>query len=61
MDRGVDWRLVGIDPTNNKFIDDHHVSVGTGRDYADLPPIKGIYTRQRRIRTDVSVRITRLA
>ncbi|HNP55815.1 MAG TPA: transglutaminase family protein [Gordonia sp. (in: high G+C Gram-positive bacteria)] len=51
----------GIDPTNNKFIDDHHVSVGTGRDYADLPPIKGIYTGSGESELDVSVRITRLA
>lgn len=51
----------GIDPTNNKFIDDHHVSVGTGRDYADLPPIKGIYTGSGESELDVSVRMTRLA
>ncbi|MFT4199371.1 transglutaminase family protein [Gordonia sp. (in: high G+C Gram-positive bacteria)] len=51
----------GIDPTNNKFIDDHHVSVGTGRDYADLTPIKGIYTGSGQSALDVAVRITRLA
>ena len=54
MDRGVDWRLVGHRPTNNKFIDDHHVSVGTGCDYADLPPIKGHLPRQRRIQNSTS-------
>ncbi|MFT3899929.1 MAG: transglutaminase family protein [Gordonia sp. (in: high G+C Gram-positive bacteria)] len=51
----------GIDPTNNKFIDDHHVTVGTGRDYADVTPIKGIYTGSGHSELDVSVRITRLA
>ncbi len=51
----------GIDPTNNKFIDDHHISVGTGRDYADLTPIKGIYTGSATSELDVTVRITRLA
>jgi len=51
----------GIDPTNNKFIDDHHVAVGTGRDYADLTPIKGIYTGSANSELDVTVRITRLA
>ncbi|MFM9377250.1 transglutaminase domain-containing protein [Gordonia sp. VNK21] len=50
----------GIDPTNDKLIDDHHISVGTGRDYADLPPIKGIYTGSGQSQLDVSVRITRL-
>ncbi|GAB11172.1 hypothetical protein GOARA_064_01740 [Gordonia araii NBRC 100433] len=51
----------GIDPTNNKFIDDHHISVGTGRDYADLAPIKGIYTGSAQSELDVTVRVTRLA
>ncbi|GAA3047198.1 transglutaminase family protein [Gordonia defluvii] len=51
----------GIDPTNNKFIDDHHVAVGTGRDYADVTPIKGIYTGSAQSQLDVTVRITRLA
>lgn len=50
-----------IDPTNNKFVDDHHVTVGTGRDYADLTPVKGIYTGGAGSELDVTVRITRLA
>ena len=36
---GIGWR--GLDPTNNRQADEHHVKVGVGRDYADIVPVKG--------------------
>ncbi|MFT3660576.1 MAG: transglutaminase family protein [Gordonia sp. (in: high G+C Gram-positive bacteria)] len=51
----------GIDPTNDKPIDGHHIFIGSGRDYSDVTPIKGIYTGGGTSELDVSVRITRLA
>ena len=33
----------GIDPTNGLRESAHHVLVGRGRDYDDVPPLKGIY------------------
>lgn len=33
----------GFDPTNNKVIGDRHVVVGRGRDYTDVPPLRGVY------------------
>lgn len=51
----------GVDPTNDKLVSDHHIVIGTGRDYADVPPVKGIYTGGAGSELDVSVRITRLA
>ncbi len=33
----------GIDPTNDVAIDEHFVKVAVGRNYADVPPNKGIY------------------
>lgn len=51
----------GIDPTNDTLVSDHHIVIGTGRDYADVPPVKGIYTGGAGSELDVSVRITRLA
>ncbi len=33
---------LGFDPTNNIIVADHHVKVGVGRDYADVPPTKGL-------------------
>jgi transglutaminase-like putative cysteine protease len=34
------WR--GFDPTNNVLVADRHVKVAVGRDYADVPPTKGL-------------------
>jgi transglutaminase-like putative cysteine protease len=41
----VEWWLgawTGNDPTNLADVAERHVQVGTGRDYGDVPPIKGI-------------------
>lgn len=51
----------GYDPTNAVSIDEQHVSVGVGRDYADVPPLKGIYSGGGSTALDVVVEITRLA
>ncbi len=32
----------GFDPTNNILVADRHIKVAVGRDYADVPPTKGI-------------------
>ena len=36
----VGW--VGVDPTNNRVIDDRFVKVAIGRDFTDVPPNKGV-------------------
>jgi transglutaminase-like putative cysteine protease len=33
---------VAIDPTNDQWVDDRYVTVAWGRDYADVPPLKGV-------------------
>jgi transglutaminase-like putative cysteine protease len=33
---------VGFDPTNNIVVSDRHIKVAAGRDYADVPPTKGL-------------------
>lgn len=38
---GVGW--VGFDPTNNTEGDERHVRVAVGRDYADVPPSRGVF------------------
>ena len=41
----VEWwqgEWVAFDPTNAVEVGNRHVMVGAGRDYADVPPIKGI-------------------
>ena len=49
------------DPTNETEINEQYISVGTGRSYADVPPLKGIYLGQGSSDLDVVVEMTRLA
>jgi transglutaminase-like putative cysteine protease len=47
---------LGLDPTNDQMVDERYVVVGFGRDYADVPPLRGIiYTDSERSVIDVSV------
>jgi transglutaminase-like putative cysteine protease len=51
----VGW--CGMDPTNNQQVNGHYIKIGVGRDYADVPPLKGTYlgTSERMMRVDVLV------
>jgi transglutaminase-like putative cysteine protease len=49
------------DPTNDSEINEQYISVGVGRDYADVSPLKGIYSGAGSTDLDVVVEITRLA
>jgi transglutaminase-like putative cysteine protease len=54
-----DW--VDIDPTNNQFVDGRYVLAGWGRDYSDVPPLKGVVLTQAAKSTmRVSVDVTRV-
>jgi len=47
---------LGLDPTNDQMVDERYVVVGFGRDYADVPPLRGIiYTDSESSVIDVSV------
>lgn len=47
---------LGFDPTNDQMVDERYVVVGFGRDYADVPPLRGIiYTDSESSVIDVSV------
>jgi len=37
---GFDW--LDLDPTNNVMPSTDHVTLGWGRDYSDIPPVKGV-------------------
>ena len=52
---------VGIDPTSGDDIGLHHVVVAKGRDYSDVPPLKGIYHGAPSRALGVTVELTRLA
>jgi transglutaminase-like putative cysteine protease len=61
----VEWWLgewTAYDPTNAAVVAERHVMIGTGRDYTDIPPIKGIVAGPHRTTgLTVTVELTRLA
>jgi transglutaminase-like putative cysteine protease len=52
---------VGIDPTNGGEVGIHHVVVASGREYGDVPPLKGIYHGEPSRALGVVVEITQLS
>jgi transglutaminase-like putative cysteine protease len=38
---GIGW--TGVDPTNDLFAGERHVRTAIGRDYADVPPTRGVF------------------
>ncbi|MDD2818597.1 MAG: transglutaminase family protein [Candidatus Nanopelagicales bacterium] len=50
-----------IDPTNNRAVGAAHVVVARGRDYGDVPPLKGIYAGGKSGSLGVTVEITQIA
>ncbi len=57
----VEWftgSFVGHDPTNDRDIADRHVIVGRGRDYTDVPPIRGVYDGPKTSEHRVDVHLT---
>lgn len=61
----VEWWLgewVAYDPTNLSPVEERHVMIGSGRDYPDVAPIKGIVAGPHRTTgLTVTVELTRLA
>ncbi len=57
MVSGHGW--FGLDPTNNRVVDDTYVTLGTGRDYRDVAPVTGSYYGPRPNELEVTVRIKR--
>jgi len=54
---GETWH--GFDPTNNVLTNDYYVKVHYGRDYGDVPPIRGVYHGPFARSLDVSVRVVK--
>lgn len=56
---GETW--LGLDPTNDQFVDERYITVAWGRDYADIPPLRGIiYTDSEYSVIEVSVDVAPL-
>ncbi len=50
---GHGW--LGLDPTNNVRVNEAHVKIGHGRDYDDVPPVRGVRRGGGRERLGVEV------
>jgi transglutaminase-like putative cysteine protease len=53
---GLGWR--GFDPTNNLVVGERHIRVAVGRDYADVPPTRGVFKGLAASELGVSVRVS---
>jgi transglutaminase-like putative cysteine protease len=56
---GAGW--VALDPTNRQAVGLRHVKIGHGRDYDDVPPLRGTYAGPPNATLEVSVEMRRLA
>jgi transglutaminase-like putative cysteine protease len=52
---GFGW--TGFDPTNNMLAGDHHIRVAIGRDYADVPPTRGVFKGLSAVRSELAVAV----
>jgi transglutaminase-like putative cysteine protease len=34
---------IGLDPTAGSFVEAQHIRIAYGRDYGDVPPVRGVY------------------
>jgi transglutaminase-like putative cysteine protease len=55
---GIGWR--GLDPTNNQQVDERYIKLAVGADYADVPPVRGLYKGTTERRMEVEVHLERL-
>lgn len=52
---------VGFDPTHKTLtVDERYIKIGTGRDYADVPPVRGTYKGSSSETLSVAVRVSSL-
>jgi transglutaminase-like putative cysteine protease len=58
---GTDGEWLAVDPTNDQQVGDRYVTVAWGRDYSDVPPVKGvIFTEAKESTLQVSVDVAPL-
>ncbi|WP_338892497.1 transglutaminase family protein [Rhodococcus sovatensis] len=57
-----DDKWLAFDPTNDQLVDERYATVAWGRDYADVPPLRGvIYTEAEESTISVSVDVAPIA
>ena len=52
---GLGW--IGFDPTNNTLAGERHIRVAIGRDYADVPPTRGVFQGDATSELSVAVQV----
>jgi transglutaminase-like putative cysteine protease len=52
-------RWVGFDPTNDMIAGERHICVAVGRDYADVPPTRGVFKGEAESQLAVGVTVRR--
>jgi transglutaminase-like putative cysteine protease len=52
---GLEFGWLDLDPTNAIMVGDDHIVIATGRDYADVSPIDGVFTGSGNHKLTVSV------
>lgn len=52
-----DLGWVGFDPTNNLIASERHIRTAVGRDYADVPPTRGVFKGDARSELEVAVQV----
>ena len=50
-----DLEWVGFDPTHNSLTGEHHIRVAVGRDYADVPPTRGVFKGLSAVKSELAV------
>ena len=55
------WGWLALDPTNAQQVGQRHIAIGHGRDYDDVPPVRGMYSGGGRPSSDVVVEMRRHA
>ncbi len=54
-----DWGWLALDPTNAQQVGQRHIAIGHGRDYEDVPPVRGVFSGRGRPSTDAVVEMRR--
>jgi transglutaminase-like putative cysteine protease len=52
---GLGW--IGFDPTNNLIAGERHIRAAVGRDYADVPPTRGVFKGEAETELNVEVQV----
>ena len=52
-----DHGWIGFDPTNNGLAGDRHIRVAIGRDYADVPPTRGVFKGLSAVKSELAVAV----